>query len=359
MSKDFNSAIKTLAERTVRLKDSLNNEEATKTSLILPFIQALGYDVFDPAEVAPEFTADIGIKKGEKLDYAILSDNQPIILIECKPITDKLQDTHYSQLYRYFSVLKARFAILTNGLIYKFYTDFDEPNKLDAKPFLEINMTEILDNGIDELKRFQKSEFSVDKIISTVQELKALTLIQGILQSEIDTPSDAFITHLLKHSGFDGKMTKVVLEQYKPLVSKAVSRIVQDKINHRLTDAMVKEKAPAIVKEAVAVVSNVSQEIDSKIVTTPEELEAYMIVKTLIRGKIALERIVYRDVQTHFNIIVDDNSKKPICRLYLNNAKKYIGLFELDKKETRIPLAKLDDIFNHQDALLKTAGLYV
>lgn len=359
MSKDFNTTIKTLSERTIRLKDSLTNEEATKTSLILPFIQALGYDIFDPAEVAPEFTADVGIKKGEKLDYAILSNNQPIILIECKPVTDKLQESHYSQLYRYFSVLKARFAILTNGIIYKFYTDFDETNKLDSKPFLEINMMEILDNGIDELKRFQKSEFSVDKIISTIQELKALTGIQSVLLSELDSPSDAFLTILLKQSGYEGKITKSVLEQYNPLVSKAVNRIVQEKINHRLNDAM-KDKQPQIVKEVVNAGNNdTNQEVDSKIVTTPEEIESYMIVKTLIRGKISSERVVYRDAQTYFNVIVDDNIRKPICRLYLNNAKKYIGLYDSSKKETRFPLEKLDDIFNFQNNLLETASLYV
>lgn len=357
MLKDFKSTIKTLSERTIRLRENLSNEEATKTSLILPFIQALGYDIFDPNEVAPEFTSDVGIKKGEKLDYAILSNNQPIILIECKPITENLKNTHYSQLYRYFSVLKAKFAILTNGLIYKFYTDFDEPNKLDTNPFLEINMIEILDNGIEELKRFHKNEFNIDTIISTVQELKALTLIQSILQSELDNPSDDFLTLLLKHSEFEGRVRKNVLEQYRPLVNKALARIIQDKINHRLTDAMVKDKTPIIVKETIGI--NTNKEVDNKIVTTAEELEAFMIVKTIIISKIPSERIFYRDVQTHFNIIIDDNIRKCICKLYLNNDKKFIGLYDNNKKETRFPLEKLDDIFNFQSNLLETTNLYI
>lgn len=364
-NKDFDSLIKSLSERTMRLKDSISNEEATKTSLILPFIQALGYDIFDPMEVAPEYTADVGVKKGEKLDYAILSDNQPIILIECKPITDKLQEQHYSQLYRYFSVLKARFAILTNGILYQFFSDIAEPNKLDEKPFLEINMLGIQESTIEELRKFQKTEFNVEKIISTVQELKALTAIQAIIRTELTTPSDFFLSYIIKQAGYEGKVTKGVLEGYLPIVNKAISRILQDKINHRLNDAMIKEavtEAPRVVEAPAPVVEsnsdNKSSEQESKIVTTPEELEAYMIVKTLVRGTIDAERVLYRDAQNYFTVIVDDNNRKTICRLYLNANKKYIGLFDLEKKETKHLLEKIDDIFNHQASLVETANRF-
>lgn len=81
---DFKDTIKQLADRIEKLKDNIQTEEATKNAFIMPFINALGYDVFNPLEVLPEMTCDIGTKKGEKIDYAIMKDDQPILLIECK-----------------------------------------------------------------------------------------------------------------------------------------------------------------------------------------------------------------------------------------------------------------------------------
>lgn len=133
---DFKDQIKQLSERILKLKDNIQTEEATKNAFIMPFIQALGYDVFNPLEILPEYTCDIGIKKGEKIDYAVLKDEQPIILIECKHCDQNLS-LHDGQLLRYFHVSKAKFGILTNGINYRFYTDLVDANKMDEKPFFE------------------------------------------------------------------------------------------------------------------------------------------------------------------------------------------------------------------------------
>ncbi len=168
---DFKDQIRQMGERVVKLKDQIFTEEATKNAFIMPFIQVLGYDVFNPIEVVPEFISDIGIKKGEKVDYAIFKDGHASILIECKHWKQKL-DIHDNQILRYFNVSKAKFAILTNGIIYKFYTDLIEPNKMDEKPFLEFDITEIKDQQIEELKKFHKSYFDLANILSSASELK-------------------------------------------------------------------------------------------------------------------------------------------------------------------------------------------
>lgn len=124
----FKEDLKFLSNRVSTLKESIGTEEATKTSLIMPFFQLLGYDVFNPTEFVPEFTADVGIKKGEKVDYAIILDSIPVMLVEAKSIKEKLTK-HDSQLFRYFGTTTSRFGILTNGEEYKFFTDLDEPNK--------------------------------------------------------------------------------------------------------------------------------------------------------------------------------------------------------------------------------------
>ncbi len=77
---DFIDRIRDLSTRIPKQLEHIQTEEATKNALIMPFISALGYNVFDPTEVVPEFTADVGIKKGEKVDYAIHLDGKPIML---------------------------------------------------------------------------------------------------------------------------------------------------------------------------------------------------------------------------------------------------------------------------------------
>ena len=193
---EFNEQIKQFSERVAMLKDTISTEEATKMSLVVPMFQILGYDVFNPLEFCPEYTADVGIKKGEKVDYAILEEGQPNILIECKSCSEQI-DKHSSQLFRYFGTTPAKFGILTNGIIYRFYTDLEESNKMDLVPFLEINMLSIKDSSISELKKFCKDNFDKDKIFSTAEELKYSSLIKNILSSEFENPSEEFVRFIL------------------------------------------------------------------------------------------------------------------------------------------------------------------
>ena len=132
---DLIDTLTALSNRIPKVLKTIQTEEATKNALIMPFIQALGYNVFDPFEVAPEYTADVGTKKNEKVDYVIMREDRPCILIECKSSSTNLNINHASQLFRYFGVTEARFAILTNGIDYKFFTDIEAPNKMDERPF--------------------------------------------------------------------------------------------------------------------------------------------------------------------------------------------------------------------------------
>ena len=176
---NFPEQVKTFAKRVQKLKDSILTEEATKTSVIMPFFQLLNYDVFNPEEFLPEFTADVGIKKGEKVDYAILKSGEPIILVEAKSIQEKLTK-HDSQLFRYFGTTKAKFAILTNGLTYRFYTDLEEQNKMDTVPFFEFNLLDIRDNQLSELYKFRKENFNIEDIITTASKLSGITLLMSL-----------------------------------------------------------------------------------------------------------------------------------------------------------------------------------
>ena len=207
---ELQEAIKSFGARIKTLQSTIETEEATKTSLVMPFFQMLGYDIFNPAEFTPEFTADVGIKKGEKVDYAIIIDNEPVILIECKALNESLEK-HDSQLFRYFGTTSAKFAILTNGRFYRFYTDIAEPNKMDDSPFLEIDLLNIKDHLLPELTKFTKENFDEEAIFNTASELKYMAQLRMLINEEIANPSDDFVRLLLSRGIYDGVKTQNIV----------------------------------------------------------------------------------------------------------------------------------------------------
>lgn len=351
---DFKDQIKQLAERIEKLKDNIQTEEATKNAFIMPFINALGYDVFNPLEVIPEMNCDIGSKKGEKIDYAIIKDGEPIILIECKHWKQNL-NLHDNQLLRYFTVSNAKFGILTNGIIYRFYTDLKEKNKMDEKPFLEIDLTNLKDSQVDELKKFHKSYFDIDNIVSSASELKYMGELKSIIKEEFTSPSTELVK-LLASRVYDGAMRQVVIEQFTPLIKRSLSAHINDIISERLKGALEankeaeKEEQPEQQPEPVE---------DSKIVTTEEELESFRIVKAILRSVIDVSRIAYRDNQYYFAILLDDNNRKTIARMKFNYVnKKVLCTIDSQKNEVKHELSSLDDIYNYADEIIAAVEMY-
>ncbi|EMF0501404.1 type I restriction enzyme HsdR N-terminal domain-containing protein, partial [Enterococcus hirae] len=310
----FQDTLKQLGKRVVELKDSIGTEEATKTSLIMPFFAALGYDLFNPTEFVPEFTADVGIKKGEKVDYAIVLEGQPTILIEAKSINEQLTK-HDSQLFRYFGTTVSKFGILTNGEEYKFFTDLDEPNKMDLTPFLTVNITKIKDSQIPELAKFHKDNFDVDKITSSAAELKYLNSLKNYLSSELNDPTEDFVKYLLTEI-YDGMKTKQTVEKFKPIIKKGLNQFIAERVNDKLSAAL--KTSVTVEDNETKSESNTTDETDSEIVTTPEELEAYTICKVVLKDTIPLDRLFYRDNRSYFNILLDDNIRKWILRVRFN-----------------------------------------
>lgn len=351
---DFKDQIKIIGERVVKLKEQITTEEATKNAFIMPFIQSLGYDVFNPTEVVPEFTCDIGMKKGEKIDYAIFKDEVPIILVECKHWEQDL-NLHDNQLLRYFHVSKAKFGLLTNGIIYRFYSDLVEANKMDEKPFLEFNITEIKDNQIEELKKFHKSYFDAESIVNTASELKYSSELKQLISQELNSPSPEFVKYFAKQV-YPSIITAKVLEQFTNLTKKSAQILISDLITDRLNSALNKEKETTTEKETAITIEK--KETESKVETTEEEIEGFLIIKTILRKKIDVKRIVYRDAKSYFAILLDDNNRKTICRLYLNGSKKYFVILDESKKEVKNEIETLDDLFDFSEKLFEIVDNY-
>jgi hypothetical protein len=330
--------------------------KATKNAFIMPFINALGYNVFNPLEVLPEMTCDIGTKKGEKIDYAILKDGLPIILIECKHWVQDL-NLHDNQLLRYFNVSKAKFGVLTNGIIYRFYTDLAEQNKMDEKPFLEINMLDLKDSQIEELKKFHKSYFDVDSILSSASELKYTGELKNVISREFTNPSPEFVKFFGKQV-YDGLFTAKIAEQFTTLVKRSFVSYVNDLISDRLKAVIKKEdeeeKALQPESQEKSVVN------DDGIVTTEEEKEAFFIVKAILRNTIDIERITYRDSKTYFTVLIDDNNRKTVCRLYLNSpTNKRLTFLDENKKEIHNKIQSLNEIFGYSDLFIDAVKKFI
>ena len=351
---DFKDQIKILGDRVTKLKDQISTEEATKNAFIMPFLQSLGYDVFNPTEVVPEFISDIGLKKGEKIDYAIFMEGKPTILIECKHWSQNLS-IHDGQLLRYFHVSKAKFGLLTNGINYRFYSDLVDPNKMDEKPFLEFNIHEIKDNQVEELKKFHKSYFDADSIVNTASELKYTNELKQLLQQELNNPSPEFVKYFAKQV-YPSNISAKILELFTNLTKKSAQQYISDLITERLKTALNNEDEAAKEKDSKLELPN--QEPESKIETTEEELEGFMIVKTILRQKTDIKRITYRDSQSYFAILLDDNNRKTICRLYLNGNKKFFVVLDENKKEVKTQIQTLDDIFTFSDKLFEIVENY-
>ncbi|BDQ67333.1 type I restriction endonuclease [Shewanella xiamenensis] len=352
---DFIERINVLAKRIPQIQSNLQTEEATKNALIMPFLdKVLGWDVYDPTEVIPEFTADTINKKGEKVDYALMKDGEVQILIECKKYGEKLTIKHASQLFRYFSVTNARLAILTNGSEYQIFTDSDAPNKMDEKPFLKFDLEDIDEHIIPEVRKLAKSVFNIDSIVSSAGELKYLSQIKKIVAEQFKEPEEEFVRFFASRT-YEGTLTPKVKQQFHDITQKALMQFLSDSINERIKTALNNDKLTEVPQ---ADVSSTPEEEKNKVITTEEEVEGYNIIKAILRQKVDLSRVVARDTQSYFGILLDDNNRKPLCRLHFNAKQKYLGLLDADKNETRHPINNLDDIFNFSEQLMNTVNFY-
>jgi predicted type IV restriction endonuclease len=350
---DLIDQIKQLGDRVAKTKQMVNTEEATKHSFVMPFIQLLGYDVFNPMEVVPEFVADLGIKQGEKVDYAIFKDGHPIILIECKSHNANL-NVHNSQLFRYFHVSKAKFGLLTNGIEYRFYTDLDAPNKMDDKPFFVFNITDIKDVQVEEIKKFHKSYYDHNTIITTASELKYTGELKAHLNKLMNDPTPEFVRFLARDI-YSGVVTQKVLETFTHLVKRSFQQYLNDLINDRLKSAIQKEETITTPEDTIPQPSVPGLVIE----TTKEEYEAFHIIKSIVRPIVEWKRVYMRDAQSYCAVLLDDNNRKPICRFYFTSTKKSIAIIDASRKETKYEIKNIEDIYDYAQELTAAVKTYL
>jgi hypothetical protein len=351
----FSAAIKDISKRSAYASQMAMTEEATKTSVILPFIRALGFDVFSLDEVIPEFIADVGTKKGEKIDFALKINGQISILVEAKPINMNLGSNQHSQLYRYFAVTDARIALLTNGRDFQFFSDTEQTNKMDRKPFLSFNVQSVDEKTIQELSKFHKDNFSVDGILEAAGRSKNTKDAADFIRAQLNEPSDDFVKIVAK-SFYDGAMTKAVIDNLRPAIKGALDEVIKDRISERLNVAFPPLES---VEDKHTIREEVEDKPSSEIVTTEDELQAFMIVRAIAVQFMPIERVTMRDSKSYCAILADDNNRKPICRLYFNSKTNYqIGIFDERKEEIRHKISHVSDVYKHSKAIAEAVQTY-
>lgn len=325
-------------------REVLLTEEAAKNALVMPFLRALGYDVFNPGEVVPEFTCDVATKKGEKVDYAICDGGKVTMLVECKPANTELSVKNAAQLFRYFSVTDARVAVLTNGVVYKFFSDLDAPNRMDDKPFFSCQLDTLKKQDIRTLGRFAKQAFDIDKIVEEAASLKMQSLVYMELQREFAEPSDELV-RLITAKVYPGRLTSAVKEEFKNLIVSSISSLIRDRVNERLTSALT---ASNPVED-----DDDTEAGDEATFTTEEEIAGYNIVRAIAAKVVDPKRIVMRDAKSYCAVLLDDNNRKTIVRLHFNSpTARYLGTFT-HKEEARHRLTEPVEIYQHHEAILK------
>lgn len=337
---ELENRLEILANKVKQHQDVLSTEEAAKTALVLPFLQALGYDVFNPEEVIPEFTCDVGTKKGEKVDYAIRVDGKISLLIECKPSTQALNLKHASQLYRYFGVTEAKFAILTNGAEFKFYSDLDSTNRMDEKPFFEFDLRHLRKSDVRALAKFQRADFDIGRIVETAASLQMEGAVTKAIENEMEDPSPELVK-LIARQVTDRNLTAGLKAAVARHIPNAFNAIIRERLNERLTSAMTdsSDSEPASTSE---------------IETTEDELEGFRIISAIGSELVEPTRIAMRDSQSYCAVLLDDNNRKPIARLRFNSqTTRHLGTFDADKNETLNPVSETRDIYKYREAILE------
>lgn len=317
---NFSDQLKEFSEKARKLHTNIYTEEATKTSLVLPFFQLLGYDIFNPLEFVPEYTADTGTKKGEKVDYAILKNSDPIIIIEAKPANTELNAKHINQLFRYFTVTKAKFGILTNGLTYCFYSDLEEPNKMDLTPFFKIDILNLTEASISELKKFKKEQYNTKSILSSASELKYTSLLKNAISEQFNNPSEQLVRALIKNI-YSGVKTQAVIDKFKELVIVAMNDYISDLLEGKIKAVISSNVLPEALENEPAVCK--------KYDFLPGEIETLDFIKNMLN----IEDVSYKKTSRYAYMHLSDSQYKWICRVAVRQENNLFTLHKFDNTD--------------------------
>lgn len=316
-----------LKEDIKKNKKKITNEEITKNSCIMPFFKILGYNIFNVNEFHPEYTSDVGNKNGEKVDYAILKDGNPLILIEAKKLGVNLDD-NYNQLYRYFTTqLSAKVGILTNGVEYRFYSDTINSNVLDDKPFFVFNILDFNDQDINTLKLFTKNNFNVNTIKEQANKLYYTNEVNKCINNLLSNPDEDFLLYITKRIvPANTRITDKVKQFFNPLIKEAISSYCnqQDDIDQvgviePITPTSSRTKSISLKNDELS--SNELMYIEPISITINDQVISFENKKIVDVYKYIFKYLINKDKQECINICDQIYNRRAVKKKYLSDNK--------------------------------------
>jgi hypothetical protein len=350
-----------LSDQVRKRADQVVGEEATKMALVVPFLSALGYDIYDPTEVMPEYVADFAIKKAgqfEKVDYALAINGTIVMLVEAKARGEKAE-AHDGQLSRYFNgLLKTKVAIVTNGIEYRFFTDLRDKNFMDKEPFFSFNLLQYEPKDIENLKFFHRDNFDATAINRQAEEMVYVKGMTQLIGNLLRFPSEEFVRFLATELGkvslsyeIQGRITSKVIEKFEPIVKKSI----QSSLLELMTRSLSQEMAQAVEGSNASKQAEIEEDIEqdaqeqepegSNIVTTAEELEAFERIKTIVQASTNYGlQVKYKDTISYFGVNLG-KSNWWFLRLYLSQQKKsFVTRLSVDEAQSLAPDFEVQEV---------------
>jgi predicted type IV restriction endonuclease len=314
---DFKTSLQALARKSAKASERCVNEESTKMFLVVPFLAFLGYDTLNPDEVYPEHHADFSDKYKNRVDYAILRGGEPVVAVECKTCGYPIADDR-GQLRSYFNAAKTiKLGVLTDGMVWEFYADSDEPNMMDSKPFLTFSLFDVKDGKVDDtalaaLQALGKEAFEPENIGAEARKKHLANSVLHFLRDNYRSPSEEFTKIVLSGAGI-GRFSSKKMEEYRRIVKDSMVSFINEEIIHRLeiTERKREEKAePQPTAMAMEVAA------DDGIITTQEELAFFDFVKRRLAFLVndealysEIEKVDHRDYRGKFVIFYSRERK--------------------------------------------------
>ena len=328
----FQKALDQLRVRIEQSADLLDNEEATKLALIFPMIEAWGYNPADPNEIRVEYAVKLAHGGRGRADCVIMRQGRPAIVIECKSVGVELDDSIIQQLRQYVNATGAFIGVATDGIEYRCFADTTEPNRMDETPFLDANLLTCSEADIEALALLSKERFSPEDVRAAAapyrQQREARSSIRDLLLTSALWNDIEYLGGIA-----NSKQRREAAAEFAEWMQQEVGEIVE---------SIAEDGSP----------------FDDGLILTNDEYDAYLIVRGIVHGTVEPHRVAYRDGRSYFSVLIDDNNRKPVCRLHFNGRIKHVGTFDEDKQETKHPIEDLDDIFNLAARLRRTARRY-
>ena len=333
---DYKERLKGIRDTYRARANARITEEDTKRVFVIPFVQALGYDTNNLAE----FRSEVSASNGRRVDYVVLHDGNPVIIIECKPTSNNRLMDERGQLQGYYNAVKPVVAVLTNGNQYQFFGDLDGDGDMDSAPYLEINLDDYDDedfgnpgaSDINALKHFTKSEFNADSIRDAATEMKYKQRMRNFLEQQFSgTELHKDLVELLARLVYTGRLGANIRANLGALALE-VFREFKDEL----------------VKSAVG---------GSHHSTTSEEMEGYFIVKNILWNVVDGDRVIFKDSKTYSKVQMDhsERSRKRVCLFRFNDLnRKKLGLLDGDE-EDQVDIASVGEINTYADRIRATA----